>query len=286
MRQRSIIYYFLVIPGVIGFFFFSTVPALMGVYYSFTKYDGISNPLFIGIKNYVNLFKDNDIGNAYWFTIRYALVCTILTNVISLAIAIGLNAKIRMKTFFRGIFFMPTVLGSLIVGYIFSFIFARVIPAMGTKFEIPFLQNNILMDFDYAWIGIVIVGVWQACALNIILYLAGLQSIPQDLYEAAKIDGASKWGSFLHITFPLLAPFFTINIVLATRGFLGVFDQIVALTQGGPGKSTQSITYSIYHGGFAQGEYGFQSANAVIFMLLTMAIAMLQVKYLQKREVH
>jgi raffinose/stachyose/melibiose transport system permease protein len=286
MGQRSIIYYFFIIPAIIGFFFYSTLPAILGIYYSFTNFDGITSPSFIGIRNYVNLLKDGDIGNAYLFTIKYAIVCTILTNVISLLIALGLNARIRMKTALRGIFFMPNVLGALIVGYIFGFIFARVIPALGDKLASPMLQNNILMSFDHAWIGIVIVGVWQACAFNIILYLAGLQSISQELYEAARIDGASRWQSFRHITFPLLAPFFTINIVLATRGFLGVFDQIVALTQGGPGRVTNSITYSIYQGGFSQGEYGFQSANAVVFTLMTLLIAMLQVKYLQKREVH
>ncbi|MFD0711990.1 carbohydrate ABC transporter permease [Paenibacillus sp. GCM10027626] len=286
MRSRSLVYYLFVLPGVIGFFFFSTLPALMGVYYSMTDFDGVSSLNFVGLRNFINLFQDEDVYNAYAFTIKYALVCTILTNIISLAMALALNARIKFKTFLRGVFFMPNVLGTLIVGYIFGFIFSNVLPLVGQKLGVPFLQSNILMDFDKAWLGIVIVGVWQACAFNIILYLAGLQSIPKDLYEAATIDGAGKWQMFRNVTFPLLAPFFTINVVLATRGFLGVFDQIVALTQGGPGRVTNSVTYLIYSGGFTRGEYGFQSANAVVFTVLMIAIAFIQLKLLQKREVH
>lgn len=224
------------------------------------------------------------MGHAYWFTFKFAIVVTILTNVLSLLIALGLNAKIKFRNFFRGIYFLPNILSVLIVGYIFNYLFSNVFPIWGQNLGINALSTNILGSESMAWIGIVIVAVWQSVALNTILYLAGLQTIPSTLYEASNLDGAGKWREFWSITFPLIAPFFTINMVLAMKNSLMVFDQIVALTNGGPGRATQSISHLIYTGGFEGGEYAYQSANSVIYFIVIAVISILQIRFLQRRE--
>jgi raffinose/stachyose/melibiose transport system permease protein len=179
---------------------------------------------------------------------------------------------------------MPFILSILIIGFIFNFIFAHVLPQLGDFLGWVWLSKNILGDPNLAWLGIVFVAVWQAVAFSTILYLAGLVTISQDLYEAASIDGAGAWTKFWKITFPMIAPFFTINMVLSMKGFLQVFDQIIALTGGGPGRSTESISLLIYRGGFEGGDFAYQSANAVIYFIVIVIVSVFQLRILNKRE--
>lgn len=286
LMQGHLAYYIMAIPAMLLFAIFHTYPALQGIYYSFTNWDGLSLSYeFVGFKNYLSLFKDINVLNSYLFTFKFAILATILVNVISLLVAMGLNAKIKYKNFFRGVYFLPNVLSVLIVGFIFNYLFANVVPELGQKLGIALFSTNILGNEDWAWIGVVIVAVWQACAFNTILYLSGLQTVPSELYEASGLDGANKWQEFWHITFPMIAPFFTINMVLAMKNFLQVFDHIVALTGGGPGRATESISMLIYKGGFAGGEFAYQSANSVVYFIIIVIISVLQIRFLQKREV-
>lgn len=278
------VYLAIMIPALIIFFVLHTYPLLQGVFYSFTDWKGYGNFEFVGLKNYFNVFKDDRVGHAYLFTIGFAIISTVITNIISLALAIGLNSKISFKRSLRGIYFLPYILGTLVIGYIFNFIFSYFLPAIGKNLGIALLANNILGNPDLAWIGIVIVAVWQSTAFNTILYLSGLVTIDPDLYEAADIDGATSWIKFKEITFPLIAPFFIINVVVSMKNYLMVFDQIVALTGGGPGTSTESISLLIYKGGFSGGEFAYQSANAVIFFIIIVAISLFQIKILEKRN--
>ncbi|MEF3353534.1 sugar ABC transporter permease [Paenibacillus sp. GYB006] len=285
MKNRLTPYYWMTLPAVVLFFIFMTLPALQGLYYSFTNWNGFGDTYdFIGFKNYVNLFQDSNIGNAYWFTIRFAVVATIFINVISLLIALGLNAKIKFRNFFRAVYFLPNILSILIVGYIFNYLFSNVFPLWGESLGLTALTTNILGSQDLAWVGVVTVAIWQGIAFNTILYLAGLQTIPTDLYEASNLDGAGKWREFWSITFPLIAPFFTINMVLAMKNSLMVFDLVVAMTDGGPGRATQSIAHLIYTGGFEGGEFAYQSANAIIYFILIAFISIIQLRFLQRRE--
>ena len=272
------------IPALIIVFILHTYPLLQGVFYSFTDWKGYGNFEFVGLKNYFNVFKDDRVGHAYLFTIGFAIISTVITTLISLALAIGLNSKISFKRSLRGIYFLPYILGTLVIGYIFNFIFSYFLPAIGKNLGIALLANNILGNPDLAWIGIVIVAVWQSTAFNTILYLSGLVTIDPDLYEAADTDGATSWIKFKEITFPLIAPFFIINVVVSMKNYLMVFDQIVALTGGGPGTSTESISLLIYKGGFSGGEFAYQSANAVIFFIIVVAISLFQIKILEKRN--
>lgn len=282
-RQRAFL--LMAMPAVIIFFIFHTYPVLQGIFYSFTNWRGYGEWDFVGLSNYLNVFQDERALSSYWFTFKFAVVSTILVNIFSLAVALGLNAKIKFQKTLRAIYFLPNILSILIVGFIFNFIFTHFLPEIMGVMGLDAWAKNILGDPDTAWIGIVIMTVWQATAFNTILYLAGLQTIQEDVYEAAEIDGANAWKKFLKITFPLIAPFFTINMVLAMKNFLMAFDQIIALTNGGPGQATESISLLIYKGGFEGGEFAYQSANAVIYFIIIVIISIFQIRVLQKREV-
>lgn len=277
-------YLLMVLPALLLFFSFHTYPVLQGLFYSFTNWRGYGGYDFIGLKNYIHVFQDSRALSAYWFTFKFAIVATVLVNIISLVIALGLNARIRFKSTLRAVYFMPNILSILIVGYIFNFIFSNFVPEIAESLGITALTRNILGNPDLAWVGVLIVAVWQAVAFNTILYIAGLQTIPRDLYEASSIDGATKWIEFWKITFPLISAFFTINMVLALKNFLMVFDHIMALTAGGPGRSTESISLLIYRGGFEGGEFAYQSANAVIYFVVIATLSIFQLRTLQARE--
>ena len=274
----------IIIPMLVLFFTFHTFSFLKGIFYSFTDWKGYGTWDFVGIANYLKLWGDEAIGDAYKFTFKYAVCATILVNVISLLLALALNAKIKCKNALKAIYFLPYMLSALIVSFVFNFIFSNVLPDLGQKLGIGFLSTNILGQENLAWIGILVVGVWQAVAFNTIIYMSGLQTVDTDIYEASSIDGAGKWTTFWKMTFPLIAPFFTINMVLCVKNFLMVFDQIIAMTNGGPGTSTQSISVLIYKQGFSGAQYAYQSANAVIFFIVIAVISLFQTKVLEKRE--
>ena len=284
MTNKEKIFLAIIIPVVILFFIFNTLPMIKGFIYSLTNYKGYGSYQFVGFRNYIDLFSDVRVGKSYLFTFKYALVGTVLVNVLSIIMALALNAQIRFKSALRGIYFVPNILGGLVVGYIFSFFFTYILPAVGDTFNISWLQNSILASEKYAWIAVIVVGVWQAVAMNTIIYISGLQTVPEEVYEASMLDGVNKWQQFWKVTFPLIMPFVTINLVLSTKNMLMVFDQIMSLTKGGPAQSTESISYLIYQNGMSGGQFGFQSANAVIFFLIIVGISLFQMTVLNKKE--
>lgn len=282
--KKNRAYMAIIIPMLVLFFTFHTFSFLKGIFYSFTDWKGYGTWDFVGLTNYLKLWGDEAIGDAYKFTFKYAICATILVNIISLLLALALNAKIKCKNALKAVYFLPYMLSALIVSFVFNFIFSNVLPDMGQKLGIGFLSTNILGQENLAWVGILVVGVWQAVAFNTIIYMSGLQTVDTDIYEASSIDGAGKWKTFWKMTFPLIAPFFTINMVLCVKNFLMVFDQIIAMTNGGPGTSTQSISVLIYKQGFSGAQYAYQSANAVIFFVVIAVISLFQTRVLEKRE--
>lgn len=274
----------MLIPVLILFFLFNTLPLLKGFYYGLTNYRGYGDYDIVGLRNFKDLFTDLRVGKSYLFTFKYAVVMTILVNLISLILALGLNREIRGKSALRGIYFVPNILGGLVVGYIFSFVFTYILPAVGEATGIGFLQNSMLASTKTAWFAIVIVGAWQGIAMNTIIYISGLQTVPAEVYEAGMIDGVSGWKKFWSLTFPLILPFFSINLVLCMKNALMVFDQIMSLTKGGPSQSTESISYLIYNNGMSGGQFGFQSANAFVFFIVIVVISFLQMRFLGGKE--
>jgi len=283
-NDRKITFLCITIPILALFVCFNTIPLIRGVIYSFTNFRGFGSYDWVGLRNYIDLFSDARVGRSYLFTVKLAVVTTIVVNVISLILALGLNSKIRAKGFFRGAYFLPNILGSLVVGYIFNYFFTYILPALADMAGMNSLSTSILASPDKAWIGIMIVCAWQAVAMNTIIYISGLQTVPEDVYEAGGLDGATGWKQFRYLTFPLIIPFFSINMVLSVKNFLMVFDQIMALTKGGPAQSTESISYLIYNNGMAGGQFGFQSANAVVFFIVIVAISVAQMKFSSSKE--
>lgn len=274
-RQRTFL--LMTIPILLLFFVFNTLPLIKGFMYSFTNFRGYGSYDWVGLRNYVDLFSDARVGKSYLFTIKMAIAATIVTNVISLILALGLNSKIKFKSALRGMYFVPNILGALVVGYIFNYFFTYIVPALTNT-------TSILASTTWAWVAIVIVCAWQAIAMNTIIYISGLQTVPEDVYEAGSIDGATGWAQFKHLTFPLIIPFFSINMVLSVKNFLMVFDQIMALTKGGPAQSTESISYLIYNNGMSGGQFGFQSANAVLFFVIIVVFSVAQLTITGKKE--
>lgn len=283
-NEKKRTYLLMTLPILALFICFNTIPLIQGVIYSFTNSRGFGSYDFVGLRNYIDLFQDLRVGKSYLFTIKLAVCSTIVVNVISLILALALNSQIRAKSFFRAAYFLPNILGSLVVGYIFNYFFTYIMPAFFQMLGSDALSTSILSNTKTAWIGVLIVCAWQAIAMNTIIYISGLQTVPEDVYEAGDLDGATGWARFKHLTFPLIIPFFTINMVLSVKNFLMVFDQIMALTKGGPAQSTESISYLIYNNGMAGGQFGFQSANAVIFFIVIVTISVLQMRFSSKKE--
>ena len=267
----------ILIPVLVLFIAFNTIPLLTGFFYSFTDSKGYGAFEIVGLQNYIDLFQDARVGNSYLFTFKISVVSTILVNVISLMLAIGLSSKIKFKSALRGIYFVPRILGGLVVGYVFSYFFTYIVPAItGT--------TSMLASKEWAWVAIVVVLVWQACAQTTIIYITGLSSVPEDVYEAGALDGATGWDKFRYLTFPLIMPSITTNMVLVMKDMLMTFDQIVAMTSGGPAQSTESISYLIYQNGLNNSQFGFQCANAVIFFIVIAVISIAQTKFLNSKE--
>ena len=284
MTGRKRTFLMITIPIVLLFFCFNTLPLIQGIIYSFTNFKGYGSYDWVGLRNYIDLFQDSRVGNSYLFTFKLAICATIVVNVISLVLALGLNSKIKFKSALRGAYFVPNILGALGVGYIFNYFFTYILPAFGKMIGSGTLGSSMLSNEKLAWIAVVIVCAWQSIAMNTIIYISGLQTVPEDVYEAGSIDGATGWKKFKNLTFPLILPFFTINMVLCVKNFLMVFDQIMALTKGGPAQSTESISYLIYQNGMGGGQFGFQSANAVIFCIVIVGISVFQLGVLGKKE--
>jgi len=275
-------YLLMVIPAIALFTFFIIYPAIDGMFYSFTNYVGYGAWHSIGFANYKAAFSDPTIRDSYGFTLLFAVVACIVTNVVALALAIALNAKIKWRSGLRTVFFMPMVLSGLVVSYVFTFIISTSVPVISGVIHFAPLESNILANQHTAWLGVVFVASWVAIPGAIIIFLAGLTGIPTEVYEAASIDGASAWTKFRHMTFPLLFGFLVINTILTFKNFLNVYDIVVGLTGGGPGTATTSVAQTIFSG-FFNGDYAYQMANAVIFFFVTLLFAIFQLSVIRRR---
>lgn len=271
------VYLWFLLPTLVLFTLSITMPAVMGIFYSFTDSVGFGEFNFVGLNNYLVMFSDPAILSSYGFTIGVALCTVILVNVVALTLAIGLTSKIRAKTALRTIFVMPMVVSGIIIAFVFQFIFANTVPAAAQALQLGVLEESILADPDLAWISIVLVTAWQAVPQAMLIYIAGLMTVPRDVYEASAIDGASAWKQLRSITLPLISGFVLINVIIGFKDFLGTYEIIVGLTDGGPGTSTRSVAMTIFSG-FDNGDYAYQMANSTIFFLITLTIALIQLR--------
>lgn len=283
--KRSLLEFLIVVPALAFYLVFVIYPLLGGIYYSMTDWDGITvEHTFIGLKNYINLFKDSHVIDPLRNTFVFAFFTTILLNVLGLAMAIGAEQVVRGRNFFRSLLFVPSVLSAIVVGYIFNFFFANILSDLGKTLNITVLANNILGNKNWALVMAILVDAWKGAGWYMVIYIAGLQSIDQSLYEVADIDGATGWQKFTNVTFPLLAPAFTINMVLAVERAFKQYDLVLALTGGGPGRSSELVSMTIYNESFTNKRAGYGSALGVILFLIIVAITLFQMKVLRRRE--
>ena len=271
------VYYLFLLPTLILFTLAITVPAIVGIFYSFTNFIGFGDWQLVGFTNYIAVFNDPAILSSYLFTFGIAIATVLLVNVIAFLLAVALTSKIRLKAPLRAIFVIPMVISGLVIAFVFKYLFANSLPALGGALGIGWMQESILANEDLAWIAIVIVTAWQSIPSALLIYIAGLLSIPGEVYEAADIDGASAWVRLRSITLPLVAGYVVINIILGFKGYLNAYDVIVALTAGGPGTATRSIAMTIFTG-FTGGDYAYQMANATMFFIIAVLISILQLR--------
>ena len=275
------------VPATVLYCIFFIYPIAIGIMYSFTDWNGLAKDFkFIGLANYIEAFTNKRFQNAVLFNIKFTILAVILVVGISLILALIFNSDIRLKSFFRGIFFFPAVLGMLVVGLIFNEIFYRVVPVIGKAMNITWISTNILASKSTAMYGVLIVHVWLAVAMATVMLLAGLQSTPMELYEAAELDGANKWQRFRYITMPFLLPVLSVVLILQIKNGLTVYDIIVALTNGGPGGATESLSILIYNHGFKEVKFSYAIAEAIILTIVICAISFVQTSISNKKKVY
>jgi len=286
MERKSFYQYFaLVLPGFVIFTIGLILPVLLAGYYSLTSWDGMSaQKEFIGIQNYIRLFQDQNFLDSFWFTIKFTVGNTVIQNIVALLFAVALDSGIKGQKFYRTVLFIPCLISAVIVGFIWLRMFSSVLPALNDIFgtEINFLLFG---DGETVLSGLLIANNWQWIGYWMLIYLAGLQSIPSELHEAAKVDGAGPVSRFWNITIPMLAPAITICVVGITTGSLKVYDLLVSSTKGGPGRASTSIIYQTYRTAINGREYGYGCAMSIVLVVMLLLVALIQVNFLKKKEV-
>jgi raffinose/stachyose/melibiose transport system permease protein len=274
-------------PVLLAFILIVLIPFFTGIYYAFTDWNGVTGSVkWVGLDNFKYLFtEDKQFQASFILTTKYTVVAIILTNLIGFGLALLVAQKLKTKNVLRTVFFMPNLIGGLILGFIWQFIFVKGFASIGTLTGIPLFELAWLGDAKSAFWGIVIVSVWQGAGYIMIIYIAALQNVPQELIEAARIDGANRFQVLRHITMPLVAPAVTICLFLTTASSFKVFDANLSLTNGGPFKSTEMLALNIYTEAFVNNRYGIGEAKALIFFIVVAAITVLQVTISKKREV-
>ncbi|HHV27012.1 sugar ABC transporter permease [Anaerosalibacter bizertensis] len=273
-------------PVLLAFIIVVIVPMITGIYYSFTDWNGIGNDAnWVGLKNYTKIFtEDKDFLNAFLFTAKFALVSLITINVIGFGLALLMTKGLKLTNFFRSIFFMPNMIGGLILGFVWQFIFTKGFDSLGKLLDWSFLRGW-LSDPTTGFWGLVILMSWQMSGYMMVIYIAAIENIPESSLEAAKIDGANAWQRLRYIIMPLVAPAFTVGLFLTLSNSFKLYDQNLSLTAGGPHNSTQMLAMNIYNTAFKFNKLGLAQAKAVIFLITVAVITLTQIYYSKRREV-
>ncbi|MCA0294438.1 MAG: sugar ABC transporter permease [Actinobacteria bacterium] len=266
---------------------FMVWPLVQSAYLSFTEYNRIQAARWVGVHNYVELVQDEQVWNALGNTAVYAVVVTPITVLLALAFAIFLNRPMVGREFVRTAIFMPFIVSMAIISFAWSFLLDANIGLVTYWLgQVGFVtEQGWLTDPQLAMPAVMLVGVWKSVGFYMVMYLAGLQSIPTELYEAARVDGASAWSRFRHITWPLLANQTMLVSIMAAIATIQVFDQIYVMTRGGPFFSTETLVMLIYRVGFQDLRLGYGSAVSWVLMILVFGLSMLQFGYFRKRAV-
>lgn len=277
--QKTLKRYFpiFVLPTLIAFSFAFIIPFVMGVYLSFCKFKTITNAQFVGLDNYIKIFADKDFVNAFGFTLKFSVVSIVTINVFAFILALALTRKIKGTNLFRTVFFMPNLIGGIILGYIWQ----QMINAVLLKYETTLVANP-----TYGFWGLIILMNWQMIGYMMIIYVAGLQNVPTDLIEAAEIDGATSLQTLFKVKIPMVMPSITICLFLTVSNSFKLFDQNLALTAGAPSKKTAMLALDIYNTFYGRSGFeGVGQAKAVLFFIVVAVIVLGQLVLTRRKEV-
>ena len=280
MQNKMMKKYFpvFVLPTLLAFTIGFIVPFIMGVYLSFCKFTTVTDAKFVGLQNYVKIFtEDGTFGHALWYTTAFTVVSVVLINVIGFAVALLLTKKIKGTNIFRTVFFMPNLIGGIVLGYVWQLLLNGIL---------AHFQKTLTYSSKYGFWGLVILMLWQQIGYMMIIYISGIQNIPGELIEAAEIDGANKVQLLRYVTIPMVMPSITICTFLTLTNGFKLFDQNLALTNGGPDKMSEMLALNIYYTFYGRtGWEGVGQAKAVIFFIIVGVIALIQNKLTTSKEV-
>lgn len=277
--QKALKRYFpvFIIPTLAAFIIGFIVPFIMGLWLSLCDFTTITDAVFVGLSNFAKALSDEIFIHSFWLTAAFALVTLVFINVIAFAIALALTQKLRGTNIFRTVFFMPNLIGGIVLGYIWQLIFNGILTRFNTALN---------LDAKYGFWGLVILVCWQQIGYMMIIYIAGLQAIPPDLGEAAQIDGANARQRLWHVTLPMMMPSITICTFLSLTNGFKLFDQNLSLTAGEPAKMSELMALNIFNTFYGRvGWEGVGQAKAVLFFILVVAIGLIQIKMTRSREV-
>ncbi len=278
--EKNIKKYFpvFVLPTFISFLVVFLIPFVMGIFLSFTEFTTVESATWVGIENYIKAFmQDENFLNALWFTVKFTIVSVITINILAFFLALMLTKALKGTAFFRTVFFMPNLIGGIVLGYIWNLLINSILGVFGV---------DITYSADYGFWGLVFLMNWQLIGYMMVIYIAGIQNIPRELYEAAKIDGASRSSTLRNITIPMVMPSVTICLFLTLTNSFKLFDQNLALTGGAPARETAMLALDIYNTFYGRtGWQGVGQAKAVVFFLIVAIIAFVQLKITGRNEV-
>ncbi|MFA6690123.1 MAG: carbohydrate ABC transporter permease [Sphaerochaetaceae bacterium] len=286
-KRERLLFFLFVFPALFAFIIVVIVPFIIGIGYSFVEWDGLAmNPAkFVGLQNFKALFSDARFGQSALHTLIFTVMAVLCINVLGLALALLVTSKLKVNTIARTMFFMPNLIGGLILGYIWKFILSDAFKAIGESTGLTGLFFNWLLVPNAALAALVVVITWQMAGYVMIIYITGIQAVPDEVMEAATIDGAGAWRKFFSIELPLIMPSVTICTFYSLSNCFKIYDINLSLTGGGPGTSTEMFAMNIFNEIFSYNNYGYGQAKAIMFFLLIAAVTITQVAFTKKREV-
>ena len=285
-KHRMVINVLFLLPLVFTFLVTVILPFICGIFYSFTDWNGVKYTQFVGLDNYITMFKSPDYIYSFVVTFLFTVFNMIAVNVVGFALALLCTSKIKGRNFFRASFFLPNLIGGIVLGYVWQFVFNKV-------FVAAFGGNSMLSDANLAFIAIIIVSAWQYAGYIMMIYVTGLQTLPKDVVEASSIDGASFWITLFKIKVPMIWNTFTVCIFLTLVNSFKQFDVNMALTNGAPSRimnnamyqSTEFLALNIYNTAIGKNKYSLGQTKAVVFFVLLAIVSLTQVTISKKREV-
>lgn len=287
MKNEKKTFYLFVMPALIAFIIVMVIPFMLGLFYSFTDWNGISKDFaFVGFENYGKLFTDKVYMIALAKTFLFALLSVVTINVIGLGFALLVTTKLKSRNFMRVSFFFPNLIGGLILGFVWQFIFTQVFMYIGqSATSLDFFFFDWLTTPTSAFLAMVFVTTWKQAGYVMVIYIAAIQSIPGEVLEAAKVDGASRLATFIKIKLPLIMSGFTVSLFVTLSNAFKVYDLNLSLTSGGPMGTTVLASMNIYNEAFGSNNFAYAQSKAIILFIIIALISVMQVNYTKSREV-